>query len=71
MSKRIESRICPVFLKQTLPQDSLIVEEKNIIFMELHQFFKNFLFIYIFWRKISPELTSAANPPLFAEEDWL
>ena len=21
-------------------------------------------------RKISPELTSAANPPLFAEEDW-
>ena len=20
--------------------------------------------------KISPELTSAANPPLFAEEDW-
>ena len=22
-------------------------------------------------RKISPELTSAANPPLFAEEDWL
>ena len=23
-----------------------------------------------FLRKISPELTSAANPPLFAEEDW-
>ena len=21
-------------------------------------------------RKVSPELTSAANPPLFAEEDW-
>ena len=21
-------------------------------------------------RKISPELTSATNPPLFAEEDW-
>ena len=21
-------------------------------------------------RKISPELTSAVNPPLFAEEDW-
>ena len=27
------------------------------------------LFIY-FLRKISPELTSAASPPLFAEEDW-
>ena len=27
-----------------------------------------YLFIY-FLRKISPELTSAANPPLFAEED--
>ena len=28
-----------------------------------------FLFV-CFLRKISPELTSAANPPLFAEEDW-
>ena len=27
------------------------------------------LFFFFFWRKISPELT-AANPPLFAEEDW-
>ena len=26
------------------------------------------LFIYL--RKIGPELTSTANPPLFAEEDW-
>ena len=26
--------------------------------------------IYLFLRKISPELTSAANPPRFAEEDW-
>ena len=25
---------------------------------------------FSFLRKISPELTSAANPPLFAEEDW-
>ena len=25
---------------------------------------------FFFLRKISPELTSAANPPLFAEEDW-
>ena len=28
------------------------------------------LFSFLFLRKISPELTSAANPPLFAEEDW-
>ena len=26
--------------------------------------------IFFFLRKISPELTSAANPPLFAGEDW-
>ena len=29
------------------------------------------LFVCLFFfRKISPELTAAANPPLFAEEDW-
>ena len=28
------------------------------------------LCLRFFLRKISPELTSAANPPLFAEEDW-
>ena len=27
-------------------------------------------FFFFFLKKISPELTSAANPPLFAEEDW-
>ena len=27
-------------------------------------------FFSSFLRKISPELTSAANPPLLAEEDW-
>ena len=27
------------------------------------------LFIYLL-RKINPEVTSTANPPLFAEEDW-
>ena len=27
-------------------------------------------FFFIFLRKISPQLTSATNPPLFAEEDW-
>ena len=30
-----------------------------------------FLFLFfLFFRKISPELRSVANPPLFAEEDW-
>ena len=37
-------------------------------------FFFNFgkvrLLIFIFLRKISHDLTSAANPPLFAEEGW-
>ena len=26
--------------------------------------------VFFFLRKISPEVTSAANLPLFAEEDW-
>ena len=36
------------------------------------QGFKSFLtsFNFFFLRKISPELTPATNPPLFAEEDW-
>ena len=25
---------------------------------------------FFFLRKLSPELTAAASPPLFAEEDW-
>ena len=28
------------------------------------------VYLFIYLRKISPELTSAANPPLFADEDW-
>ena len=31
---------------------------------------KSFFVCFLFLRKLSPELTSAANPPLFAEEDW-
>ena len=32
---------------------------------------KFFVFVFVFvLRKINPELTSAANPPIFAEEDW-
>ena len=27
-------------------------------------------YLFIFSRKISPQLTAAVNPPLFAEEDW-
>ena len=29
-----------------------------------------YIYFYFLLREISPELTSAANPPLFAEEDW-
>ena len=39
----------------------LLCEQCDIVFI---------LFIYFLLRKISPELTSAANPPLFAEGDW-
>ena len=28
------------------------------------------IYLFVCLRKISPELTSTANPPLFAEEDW-
>ena len=38
-----------------------------------HNFFPFLLFgvfVFFFLRKITLELTSAANPPLFAEEDW-
>ena len=33
-------------------------------------FFFLFFSFFFFLRKISPELTSAGNPPLFVEEDW-
>ena len=29
-----------------------------------------FIVFFFFLRKISPKLTFAADPPLFAEEDW-
>ena len=28
------------------------------------------IILFFFFRKISPELTSAISPPLFAEENW-
>ena len=39
------------------------------VILSLLVLFYLFIFIYLFLRKISPEIT-AANPPLFAEEDW-
>ena len=43
-------------------------------YVKLHRlktgFADEFLLFVCFLRKISPELTSATNPPLFAEEDW-
>ena len=39
------------------------------VFQNKNPCFIFYLFIY-FLRKISPELISATNPPLFAEEDW-
>ena len=33
-------------------------------------FFLHYRLSFFFLRKISPGLASAANPPLFAEEDW-
>ena len=42
----------------------------NIFFGNyLNLFLIRILFIYLL-RNISPELTSASNPPLFPEEDW-
>ena len=32
-------------------------------------FYLFIIYLFIFFRKISPELTTA-SPPLFAEEDW-
>ena len=39
--------------------------ERNLVLLYIYLFI-----LLLFLRKISPELTSAANPPLFAEEDW-
>ena len=55
------------------------IEEEKAVRKENHVFHRIPYLFYsiwysVFWgfflRKISPELTSAANPPLFAEEDW-
>ena len=44
------------------------------MYKDIYEHFDNFnfskLILFFFLRKISPGLTSATNPPLFAEEDW-
>ena len=44
------------------------------ILLLLPAFFEFFCYLFsklfFFLRKINPEVTSTANPPLFAEEDW-
>ena len=35
-----------------------------------NQYLALWMSLFVFLRKISPELTSASNPPLFVEEDW-
>ena len=62
-----------------IKQDYIQDQQKNV--MRIIKFFSNSLFnsslclfivcLFIYLRKISPELASVANPPLFAEEDWL
>ena len=44
------------------PSSRFVTSDKN----QSCFFHSNFFFL----KKISPELTSAANSPLFAEEDW-
>ena len=40
------------------------------IFRHLQHICSSHFYLFIFFRKISPELTCAANVPLFAKEDW-
>ena len=47
-------------------EGDLIYLMLSVYLVSTHFFFKFFFFL----RKISTELTSAANPPLFAEKDW-
>ena len=41
-----------------------------LLWLESEHLFVCFCFVFLFLRNINPELTSATNPPLFAEEDW-
>ena len=40
-----------------------------MLFFSRNELLASVAFFY-FLRRVSSELTSAANPPLFAEEDW-
>ena len=47
-----------------------VMNIKVLVTLKLHFTISYFFFKEIFFlRKISPELTSATNPPLFAEEE--
>ena len=37
---------------------------------KFYDWVSQFIYLFTFLRKISLELTTAPNPPLFAEEDW-
>ena len=55
-------RQCKISTKVCLaPRPMFFSPSITLFYYQFHNFF---------WSKISPELTSAANPPLFAEEDW-
>ena len=41
-----------------------------LFWLKSHLLTNAFFFFFFLLKKISPELTSTANPPLFAEEDW-
>ena len=55
------------YMKRKIEQ---LLELTDFSFLSYDTDRKLFILTCFFWRKISPELTSAANPPLFAEEDW-
>ena len=48
----------------------ILWEEGNFLCGAIFHKETRFYLFFLFLRKISPKLTSTANPPLFAEEDW-
>ena len=48
----------------------MIMFTTNEFIPKLRNVHYRILLVFLFLRKISSELTSAANPPLFAEKDW-
>ena len=56
-----------IFLCELLNFDSVVSSQST--YSALSKGMQSLLFFSFLW-KISPKLTSATNPPLFAEEDW-